>query len=209
MLTKFRELLAKSLRDNKRLIIALYVIFIIVFVAAWALSGDRMQAILSGVQISNSPANLGAENPVDLFVHNSWSGILTYVASIFFAIPSIAVLLYNAVNLGVFGQMFSLMIPNGGIMYITYLIPHGIFEITATVLQSVCGILLFLFVWRFIMAMISSETHGVSDAFEKTKEVLIQSLILMIFSIILLLIAAPIEAYFSVPFSEFITGFLN
>ena len=63
------------------------------------------------------------------------------------------------------------------------------------------GILLFLFIWRFVRAMISSETHGVSEAFDKSKKVFVQSLIKMIFATILLLIAAPIEAYFSVPFS--------
>ena len=45
-----------------------------------------------------------------------------------------------------------------------------------------------------------------SEAFNQNKKVLIQSLIIMIFSAILLVIAALIEAYFSVPFSEFIVG---
>ena len=115
-------------------------------------------------------------------------------------------LAYNAVNLGVIGQLFNQAIPNGGLRYIIYLIPHGIFEITATVLQSVAGVLLFLFIWRFIKAWRNSNTSGASQAFEKTKKILVQSIILMIFSTILLLIAAPIEAYFSVPFSEFIIG---
>lgn len=105
------------------------------------------------------------------------------------------------------GQLFNTMMPNGAIKYIVYLIPHGIFEITATVIESVAGILLFLFIWRFIKAMLSNESQGFKDSFEKTKKVLIQSIILMIFSTILLLIAAPIEAYVSIPLSEFILGF--
>ena len=43
-------------------------------------------------------------------------------------------------------------------------------------------------------------------AFEENKKVLIQSLVIFVISTILLLIAAPIEAYFSVPFSELIVG---
>ena len=43
-------------------------------------------------------------------------------------------------------------------------------------------------------------------SFRIHKKVLIQSIVLMIFATILLIIAAPIEAYFSVPFSEFIMG---
>lgn len=98
------------------------------------------------------------------------------------------------------------MMPNGGLRYIVYLLPHGIFELTATVLESAAGIMLFLFIWRFFRALISRETHGVSEAFDKTKKILVQSLIIMIFTTILLLIAAPIESYISVPFSELIVG---
>ena len=97
--------------------------------------------------------------------------------------------------------------PNGGTLYILYLIPHGIFEVTATVLQSVAGILLFLFIWRFIKSMRNKKTNGISQSFEKTKKALIQSIVLMIFSTILLLIAAPIEAYVSIPFAEFVMNF--
>ena len=143
---------------------------------------------------------------LDILINNEWSGILTYVGSIFFGIFAIISLGYNGVNLGIVGQLFSQYVPNGGLKYIVYLIPHGIFEITAIVLQSVAGILLFLFIWRFIRAMISKDVHGASEAFNQNKKVLIQSLIIMIFSAILLVIAALIEAYFSVPFSEFIVG---
>ena len=125
---------------------------------------------------------------------------------VFFAIPAIIVLIYNGVNLGFTGQLFNQIVPNGGFRYIVYLIPHGIFEITATVLQSVAGVLLFLFIWRFVKSWRSELTLGASDAFDKTKKVLIQSIVLMIFATILLLVAAPIEAYISIPFSEFIVG---
>ena len=99
------------------------------------------------------------------------------------------------------------LIPNGGLKFLVYLIPHGIFEITATVIQSVAGILLFMFIFKFIKAWRSSQTQGASDAFDKTKKVLIQSIMLMIFAAILLLIAAPIEAYVSIPFSQLILGY--
>ena len=131
---------------------------------------------------------------------------MVYLASIFFAIPAIVMMVFDGVNLGLLGQMFNTVMPNGGLFYIVYLIPHGIFEITASVIQSACGIMLFLFIFRFIKSLRSSETHGASDAFDKTKKVLVQSIVLMIFSIILMLIAAPIEAYVSVPLAQFIVG---
>ena len=198
----------ESLRDNKKLIIVFYVFFIVCFIGAWILSADAISASLSGIQnaSSSTPTLDNTISAMDILINNEWSGILTYVGSIFFGIFAIISLGYNGVNLGMFGQLFSQYVPNGGLKYIVYLIPHGIFEITATVLDSVAGILLFLFIWRFIRAMISKDVHGASEAFNQNKKVLIQSLIIMIFSAILLVIAALIEAYFSVPFSEFIVG---
>ena len=208
ILKKFKDLLFESLRDNKKLIIVFYVFFIVCFIGAWILSADAISASLSGIQnaSSSTPTLDNTLNAMDILINNEWSGILTYVGSIFFGIFAIISLGYNGVNLGMFGQLFSQYVPNGGLKYIVYLIPHGIFEITATVLHSVAGILLFLFIWRFIRAMISKDVHGASEAFNQNKKVLIQSLIIMIFSAILLVIAALIEAYFSVPFSEFIVG---
>lgn len=205
VLTKFKDLLVETLKENKKLIIGLYLLFIICFIAAWIMSGTAVESAIDNLPVSNA-TNSGIESvsAVELFIQNEWGGIVTYIASVFFAIPAIIVLIYNGVNLGTTGQLFNQIIPNGGIRYIVYLIPHGIFEITATVLQSVAGILLFLFIWRFIKAWRSSETQGASDAFDKTKKVLIQSIVLMIFATVLLLIAAPIEAYLSVPFSDLI-----
>ena len=208
ILNKFKDLLVESLKDNKKLIIGLYVFFIICFIGAWILSSGPISSSLSEIQniSSSTPAMNGDVSAVDLFINNEFGGIMVYVGSIFFGIFAIVSLAYNGINMGSLGQLFSQMLPNGGIRYLVYLIPHGIFELTATVLQSVAGILLFLFIWRFVRAMISSETHGVSEAFDKSKKALVQSVILMIFATILLLIAAPIEAYISVPFSELILG---
>ena len=208
ILKKFKDLLIESLKDNKKLIIGLYVFFIICIIGAWILSVGPVGAKLSAAQnmSSSTPAAMQDASPVDLFINNEFGGILVYVGSIFFGIPAIVSLVYNGINMGLIGQLFSQALPNGGLRFIIYLIPHGIFELTATVLQSVAGILLFLFICRFIRAMISSKTHGVSEAFVKSKNALVQSVILMIFATILLLIAAPIEAYISVPFSELILG---
>ena len=208
ILKKFKDLLIESLKDNKKLIIGLYVFFIICIIGAWILSVGPVGAKLAAAQnmSSSTPAAMQDVSPVDLFINNEFGGILVYVGSIFFGIPAIVSLVYNGINMGLIGQLFSQVLPNGSMRFIVYLIPHGIFELTATVLQSVAGILLFLFIWRFVRAMISSETHGVSEAFDKSKKALVHSVILMIFATILLLIAAPIEAYFSVPFSELIVG---
>lgn len=208
VLTKFKDLTIESLKENKKLIVGLYIIFIICFILAWILSADNIGAAVNSMGIANSTAqtpNMSSQvGALDLFIANEMGGIMTYLGSILFCIPAIVMLIYNAVNLGSIGQLFATISPKMGIMYIVYIIPHGIFEITATVLESVAGILLFMFIWRFIKAWRTS--NGASQAFEKTKKVLIQSIVIFIFSTILLVIAAPIEAYVSVPLSAFICG---
>lgn len=210
ILTKFKNMTVDSLRDHKKMIVTFYIIFIIVFAASWIISANKLNSnneIINQAIHANSTGSadqIGAGNPIDLFVHNEWGGIVTYVASVFFAVPALALLIYNAFNLGAIGSVLGMVLPGGSIQYIIYLIPHGIFEITATVLQSVAGVLLFLFLFRFAKAFIT--TRVLSDAYAESKKLLIDSLVIMIFTTILLLIAAPIEAYFSVPFSGFVLG---
>ena len=192
--------------DNKRLIIGVYILFIACFVIAWIFSASNFQSAFAGMQASSNSTAIPDSGALELFIHNASSGIMVYLASVFFAIPAVVMIAYDGVNMGLIGPLFNTILPNGGMFFIIYLIPHGIFEITASVIQSACGILLFLFIFRFVKALLGSETSGMSGAFEKTKKPLIQSLVLLGFSIVLMLIAAPIEAYFSVPFAEFIMG---
>lgn len=207
-LIKFKDLTVESLKNHKKLIIGLYVLFIICFIGGWILSADVVNSALNSTVPSNGTQLNSEINALDLFIHNEAGGILTYVASLFFAIPAVVMIIFNGANLGAAGALFNSLMPHGGLRYVIYLIPHGIFEITATVIQSAAGILLFLFILGFVRSVISKDTDGVSQAFDKNKKVLIHSIILMIFSTILLLIAAPIEAYFSVPFSDFIMNLL-
>ena len=205
-LTKFKDLTVEALKDNKKLIIGLYILFMVCAAATWILSAARVESVVGSMPSVNTTAATGIQlvGATELFINNEWGGIETYIFSVFFAIPAFVMLIYNAFNLGALGQLFSQIIPNGGLKYIVYIIPHGIFEITATVIQSAAGVVLFLFIWRFIKAWRSSKKA--SDAFEQTKKILIQSIMLMIFATILLIIAAPIEAYVSVPLSNLIVG---
>ena len=139
---QLKDLFVESIKDNKKLIIGLYVLFIAVFIASWILASPQMQSVAGDITPLNNPQNTGV-GPLELFIQNAGGGIMTYLASVFFAIPAIVMVIYNAVNISLIGPLFDTILPNGGIMFILYLIPHGIFEITATILQSTAGILLF------------------------------------------------------------------
>lgn len=208
-LTGFKDLLIESLKENKKLILILYAIFIITFIASWLFAAGVIPSDISDMG-SSGPGMGDDVGAWELFTHNAFGGIVTYLASVLFAIPAIVMLIYNGMNLGFIGSLFSVIMPKGGLLYIVYLIPHGIFEITATVLQSAAGILFFLFLWRLIRGMIKSDETGFKQkllkSYELHKKIFIQSLVLLIFATILLIIAAPIEAYLSMPIAEFIVG---
>ena len=212
-ITTFKDLLVESLKEHKNLIIILYALLIITFIIAWIYvsgnTGEIMQNMQNAQTTTPTTTDTLGTNPLDLFINNAGGGIITYLASIFFGIFAVAAILYNGFNLGALGPVLSPYMAHGGLQYIIYLIPHGIFELTGTVIQSTAGIVLFQFVWRFLKNIIRGDNGtrlSVNESFEKNKKVLIQSLVLLIFATILMLIAAPIEAYFSVPFSKWILG---
>lgn len=210
IITKFKDLLIDSLKENKKMILAFYAIFFITFILSAALAGGHMENVIDDIPDSAGGSKDGNVTATELFLHNELGGIEVYIASILFGIPAIIVIIYNGVSLGLTGALLSHFMPKGWIQYIIYLIPHGIFEFTAMVIQSVAGILLFLFIVDFLKGLIRSEKNGFKEkvifSYEENNKRFIQSLVLMIFGTILLLIAAPIEAYVSIPLSNFILG---
>ena len=210
IITKFKDLLIDSLKENKKMILAFYAIFFISFILSAALAGGHMENVIDDTPDSAGGSKDGNVTATELFLHNELGGIEVYIASILFGIPAIIAIIYNGVSLGLTGALLSHFMPKGWIQYIIYLIPHGIFEFTAMVIQSVAGILLFLFIVDFLKGLIRSEKNGFKEkvifSYEENNKRFIQSLVLMIFCTILLLIAAPIEAYVSIPLSNFILG---
>ena len=210
IITKFKDLLIDSLKENKKMILVFYAIFFVSFILSAALVGGHMENVIDDIPDSAGGSKDGNVTATELFIHNELGGIGAYIASILFGIPAIIVIIYNGVSLGLTGALLSHFMPKGWIQYIIYLIPHGIFEFTAMVIQSVAGILLFLFIVDFLKGLIRSEKNGFKEkvifSYEENNKRFIQSLVLMIFGTILLLIAAPIEAYVSIPLSNFILG---
>ena len=192
IITKFKDLLIDSLKENKKMILVFYAIFFISFILSAALVGGHMENVIDDTPDSAGGSKDGNVTATELFLHNELGGIEVYIASILFGIPAIIAIIYNGVSLGLTGALLSHFMPKGWIQYIIYLIPHGIFEFTA------------------LKGLIRSEKNGFKEkvifSYEENNKRFIQSLVLMIFGTILLLIAAPIEAYVSIPLSNFILG---
>ena len=212
IITKFKDILIETLKENKKIILIFYIILIATAILTMILTKNSMAEKIQLMSSINPVGthNMSGDNALSLFIHNELGAIETYITSVFFGISAIITLIYNGFTTGTYGNLFGMMIPNGFARYIIYLIPHGIFEYTATVIESVAGIILFKFVWNFLKNIIKSDEKGfknkVLKSYNEHKHILIQSICLMMFTTILLLIAAPIEAYISIPFSEMIIG---
>ena len=213
ILIKYKDLLIETLKENKKLIGIFTALFFIIAIATYFFSINTISSNYNAFKSAMTPGlntPSAPKSPLDLFLNNSRSVLFSYFGGIFFGIISIFSLITNSFSLGAQTASFGFIQANGTLRYILYIIPHGIFEITGTILGPVSGIILFKFVWKFLKDLIKGKEGGfkekLSTAYHNNKKILIQSFVLMIFCIILMLIAAPIESYISNAFSNLILG---
>ena len=212
ILVKYKDLLIETLRENKKLIVIFTALYFIIAIAIYFFTINVISSNYTQFQAAMAP-NLNVtegKTALDLFLNNSRSVVLSYIGGIFFALFSIFSLLVNAFAIGAQSASFGFLQDGGTLRFILYVIPHGIFEISGCILQTVSGVILFKFVWGFLKGLIKGEGEGfkekLSKSYHNNRHVLIQSFVLMIFCIILMAIAAPIEYYISKAFCNLILG---
>jgi len=140
-----------------------------------------------------------------IFIHNFQSLLLSYVGGLTGIIPAIS-LLGNGFLYGAFLGYFM----NGGVVghygisnpgdFIIYTLPHGIFEIPGFIIASAAGFRLTTLVAGLIKGKM--DKTPASEHYWKLKD----SLALFAIAVILIFIAAIIEANLSVPVGNYITG---
>ena len=208
---------SEAIVDNKRLIILMVALYVIFFIIGGILSSQVFDMFSSKVHtIGAHMTKSSALDPaLELFIHNEYAGIQTYVYSIFFGIFAFVSVMLNGALMGVFGGLALTKGPVYGIsMFIALVAPHGIFEIPANILESVAGVLLFLFIFRFFKTI-----YGIKDgssfklkakkSWEVNKIYFKQSIVLMIFSCVLLVIAAIIEGHITDHVGNWVESFFK
>ena len=210
---KYKDILIETLKENKKLIGLFAALFFITAIITYFVQYDVISNIYSQFQATMTPTTNTTshydESVIDIFLNNARGVLSSYFGGIFFGLISIFSLLYNGFALGAQTAAMGFTQSNGTLGFILYIIPHGIFEITAIILEPVSGVLLFKFIWRFLKDLRKSEgefKEKVSSSYQNNKKIFIQSFVLMVFCIILVLIAAPIECYVSKAFSDLILG---
>ena len=185
-----------SIADNRRLICLMFSLYVISAVLAWIFHAQLLEILNPFLgEFTMDPA-------LELFINNETAGLTTYFSSVFFGIMSFVSVIVNGMAIGIVGGKVVSMDPfRMSLMFIALIVPHGIFEIPALIFESVAGVLLFLFIWRFLKTIdttrndVSGFKLRAKNSWKLNRIYLKQSIVLMVFSCFLLIVAALIEGH--------------
>jgi stage II sporulation protein M len=112
---------------------------------------------------------------------------------------------------GSFIGYFATKVPLGDFILLT--VPHGVFEIASIIIAGAAGFRLASFVYNFLDNILTETWYGsptskLKHVFWNNWDELKESLELLIISIVLLLVAAFIEANLTIAWAQYIKGFL-
>ncbi|MBU4534349.1 MAG: stage II sporulation protein M [Euryarchaeota archaeon] len=110
---------------------------------------------------------------------------------------------------GSFIGYFASKVPLGNLAILT--VPHGIFEVLSILIAGAGGFRLASFVYKYFNDLISESWYGsllgkMSHIYQMNSPELEESLMLLGISIVLLFIAAFIEANITLPVAQYIIG---
>ena len=74
IITKFKDLLIDSLKENKKMILAFYAIFFVSFILSAALAGGHMENVIDDIPDSAGGSKDGNVTATELFIHNELGG---------------------------------------------------------------------------------------------------------------------------------------
>ncbi len=193
-------------RNKMLLMIAVVIYFASLFVGifigyfASGLTGYYLTYIINGLR-----GIIMEITTLSIFMHNLQSILVTYIGGIILIIP-VAALAFNGFIYGAFvgyfmhGNVVNNYLVSNPVDFVIYTLPHGIFEIPSFIIASAGGLRLTTLVIGILTSM--GDETPISDHYWKLKD----SLVLLAISIVLLFIAAVIEANFSVHIGNYITG---
>ncbi|GAB6056402.1 stage II sporulation protein M [Methanobacterium movens] len=142
-------------------------------------------------------------NTLSLFTHNLRIILFLYGGGILLGSFTIIFLFINGSFIGYFASK----VPLGDLAILT--IPHGIFEVLSIVIAGAGGFRLASFVYNYFTELISESWYGsllgkMTHTFQNNSPELEESLILLGISIVLLFIAAFIEANITLPVAQYV-----
>lgn len=194
-------------RNKIVLIVSLTIFFVSVLISGIGpyLSSSFNQFITNlMINYLSAVANIGIKTTLAIFLHNSNVAFFSlYIGGLFFGISSIMELVYiGFINGFIFVKYPFTMI---------YILPHGIFEVSSYIIAGAAGFKLLSTALNIIWGGIHIKRSMSID--EQFNRVLSRnylrfrdSLVLIVIAIVLLFIAAIIEANISMAFGNYVTG---
>lgn len=193
-----------SIADNRWLICLMFSLYVISAVLAWIFHAQLLEILnpFLGEIKAEMSREFTMDPALELFINNETAGLTTYFSSVFFGIMSFVSVIVNGMAIGIVGGKVVSMDPfRMSLMFIALIVPHGIFEIPALIFESVAGVLLFLFIWRFLKTIDTTRNDAsgfklrAKNSWRLNRIYLKQSIVLMVFSCFLLIVAALIEGH--------------
>ena len=151
-----------------------------------------------------------------IFTNNVTVAIMLYALGALGGVLGALILANNGMFIGYFGADFNIY------AYLALTLPHGIFEIPAIIIATTGGFVLLSFMLKFIWNLISPDLsyldifdpyfsdvkitpkQRVYAAFKKNQDKIKESFILLCISVVLLIIAAFIEANVTLPLASWL-----
>ncbi|MDO5851950.1 MAG: stage II sporulation protein M [Methanobacteriaceae archaeon] len=141
-----------------------------------------------------------------LFINNYGVALMMYKGGILLSIPTMYLLVYNGIIIGVTGAQLPIT------YYLAYILPHGIFEITAIIIAGGAGFRLTHAIIT-VLSGIKLNDENSSEIFfnhlHLALKIFIDSAIMIIALAVLLLIAAFVEANLSIPIGKMFVNMIS
>ena len=178
--------------ENKKIFLILIILFIINFILGAVFADDISSILMPILKKAMLGGNVTSIDAFNIMIHNETAALITFFASIFFAVYAILAISVNGFVIG-FMAGYTIKSTSGLIMFLALIVPHGILEIPAFFSSCASGILLFLFIFRVLKDKVNEKTF--SEAYENNKKTLKHTLILIAMAVVLFAAAALIEGF--------------
>jgi uncharacterized membrane protein SpoIIM required for sporulation len=209
---KFESTLGALYRRNEKFLFLSAAIFLGSIFIGYFLSGifsglnQYFGTIFKDLQDGARSGELKLET-IPIFLNNIRIALIIYGGGLLLGSFTVIFLFINGAFIGYVASK----VPLGD--FIIYTIPHGIFEVVAIIIAGAAGFRLATSVYYFIDGMLYETWYGsilekIGFIFKKNLDEVKESLILFAIALVLLVIAAIIEANLTLPWANYIQGLI-
>lgn len=196
-----RDYIKSYLGRNRNLIILAVVILCISIIIGYVYNGIFRDLMIDALKNMNIPMDSPWNATLALFSNNMRVNLLIVLLGLTFSIISVMVLFVNGVVIGFVGSIVPVEV------LLLYTVPHGIFEIPALILAVAGSFIVTKFEVKLLKGIFQNGKTFKGELY--SSGILLKDILLtVVLDFVLLVIAAVIEANFTVAIGDFIIALL-